>query len=84
MYRNMPVLSVFSFANELSHGSHRTVNTPAAGSEQYHGHKPQYGGCEQHTVKTEGKLGDSFMEQSSVISPMPWQSEGPQECDCLF
>ncbi len=75
--------AVFRLADELGHGSHGTVNTPAAGLEQDHCDKSQYRGCQHHAVKAEGELGCAGMEQRAVIGPVPRQLECPEQRDNL-
>lgn len=72
------LIAIFQLADELGHGSHGAVNTPAAGFEQHHGDKPQHRRSQHHAVKTECELGDSRMKQRTVISPIPRQLESPK------
>ena len=66
-------------ADQLRHGSHRTVDTPAAGFEQHHGKQAQHGGCQHHTVEAKRKLGHAGMEQGTVIGPVPGQLQSPEQ-----
>lgn len=74
------LITAFCFADQLSHRSHRTVDTPASGFEQYHGNESKYSRGQHDTVKTEGKLSNTGMQQRAVISPLPWKFKHPQKC----
>ena len=77
------LVSLFCFADQLSHGPHRAVDAPAARLEQHHSNKAQHRGCQHHAVETKGKLSHAGMEQSSVIGPIPRKLEGPEQRDHL-
>ena len=83
-YGNDCNLSVFCFADKLSHGAHGTVDTPGAGLKQYHGDNPQNGGGQHDAVEAKGKLGGPQGKAGAVIGVLPGQAEGPQHCDCLL
>ena len=74
---------MFDLADQLHHGPHGAVDAPAAGLEQNHSDQTQHCGGEHHAVKAEGKLRYPQMEQSSMVSPVPGQLEGPQQGDRL-
>ena len=71
-------------ADQLGHGSHGAVHTPAPGLEQHHGNQSENSRGQHHTVETERKLCHAGMKQRSVICPMPRQFERPQEGDNLL
>lgn len=83
-YDILHIPAVFGLADQLGHGAHGAVDTPAAGLEEHHGDQAQHGGGEHHAVKAEGKLGHAGVEQGSVVGPVPGQLEGPQQGDHLF
>ena len=66
-------------ADQLGHGPHRAVHTPAAGLEQHHGDQAKNSGGQHHAVKSKGELRHAGMEECSVIVPLPGQLEGPQQ-----
>ena len=78
-YGNDCNLSVFCFADKLSHGAHGTVDTPGAGLKQYHGDNPQNGGGQHDAVEAKGKLGSSRRKPGLMVGPVPGNPEGPQK-----
>ena len=78
------LLSVFCFTNQLGHGTHGAVDTPASRFIQDHGEKPQDGRGQHNTVKPESKLYGARVEPGAAVSPMPGEFERPQEGCHLF
>ena len=74
----------FSFADQLGHGSHRAVNTPAPRLKQRHSDQAQNGGSQHYAVKTESKLRGARVEQGSMIGPVPGQLKGPEQRNSLL
>ena len=72
------------FADKLSHGAHRTINTPATGFKQNHGNKPKNGGGEHDAVESKGKLSNTGMDESAVICPMPRNFKSQQKSNNLL
>ena len=70
---------ISGFADELCHGAHRTINTPAARLKQNHGNKAKNGGCKHNTVEAKGKLSNARMNEGSVICPMPGDFKSPKK-----
>ena len=62
---------VFGLADELRHRAHRAVDAPTARFEQRHRHKAKHRRGQHHAVKAEGELRDAFVENRSMIGPMP-------------
>ena len=48
--------AVPGLADQLGHGPHGAVDTPAAGFEQHHGDQAKDGGGQHHAVEPKGKL----------------------------
>ena len=60
--------SVLYSAYELSHGSHRTIYTPASWFEDNHCKQAQNSWCQHHTVKSERKLCNALAKNSAMYS----------------
>lgn len=75
--------SLFYLTDQLCHGAHGTVDTPAAGLEQHHGDEAQDGRGQHNAVKTESKLRHAGVKESTVVSPVPGELKGPQQRDHL-
>ena len=65
-------------ADQLRHGAHRAVDTPAARFEEKHCDHAQGRGGEHQAVEAVGELSGPGRGRS-VVRPLPGQFEGPEE-----
>lgn len=76
-------IRIFGLADELGHGSHRTVNAPGSRLKKHHGDNPQHRGREHNAVKPKGELRRPGSGRLTPVSPIPGQPEGPKQGDNL-
>ena len=65
--------------NQLSHGSHGTIDAPGTRFIGHHGNHSQHRRGKHYPVKPKGKLSSPRGKPCTVVGKMPRQPKGPQQ-----